>query len=824
MSHLKKTTEETEISSWKLVYDRFKPAQEGLREALCTLGNGYFATRGADPESSASRIHYPGTYIAGVYNKLETFLAGRTISNEDLVNCPDWTLLKFRIGKSDWLIPSMNKILFYHKELNMRRGILTRKVLVEDRKGRRTTIETQRIVHMQDPHYAAIRYVIIPENYEDWIIIRSALDGTVQNTGVARYRQLNSKHLKAGSLGDLAKNGIYLSMRTNQSNIEIAEASKIRISVNGRDVKTPSRIVTKEKKGICQEFGIYVTKSRRYEIEKIVSIYTSKDKGVRNPVTAAIKSVKGAQDFDTLFKTHKHIWDTLWKRFDIEIEGDTFSQKALRVHIFHLLQTASAHNINIDAGLPARGLHGEAYRGHVFWDELFVMPFFGLHAPEISKALLMYRYRRIGKAREYARKNGYKGSMFPWQSGSTGVEETQVMHLNPLSGKWGSDSSRIQRHVSFAIAYNVWHYWEKTNDMDFLIHYGAEILLSIAQFGASLSKLNPKDGRYHTEGLMGPDEFHEKLPGSAKAGLKDNAYTNLLIVWTLLKALEVLDVLSKYHKTRLFKKIRLDEKQISLWEDITRKMNIIINDDGIISQFDGYFKLKELDWNAYRKKYGNVKRMDRILKAEGKSPNEYKLAKQADVLMIFYLLSLAELNDIFGRLGYKLDKNTLKKNYAYYIKRTSHGSTLSKVVHGYLSFLLGMSREAWQWFREILESDVYDTQGGTTPEGIHAGVMGGSLNIVVRDFAGINILEDRIKIRPSLPQAWKGLKLKFYYKGSWISLGIHPDHITVFIYGSKKKEFATPIDIQGKLHYLSFGERHSLSLKESKAMPNMEEI
>ena len=802
------------MSSWKITYDWFRPVQENLREALCTLGNGYFATRGAATESLASRIHYPGTYIAGVYNKLPTHIAGRTVFNEDMVNCPNWLFLTFRMGRGEWIDPLTSKVLSYHQELDIRRGVFTRKISFRDSEGHKVTIKEQRIVHMADPHRAAIKYTIIPENYEGWIVVRSALDGTVKNSGVARYRRLNANHLNPSSLGSFDKNGIYLSMKTTQSEIEISEAARVRIFTGGKEIKAVNRILKKEKKFICQEFELFVHKRQHYDIEKIVSIYTSRDKNIKGPLAFAMASLKTSPGFDTLLASHEQAWDDLWKKFDIEIEGDSFSQKVLRLHTFHLLQTASVHNRMIDAGLPARGLHGEAYRGHIFWDELFAMSFFNLRAPEVSRALLLYRYRRLSRARKYAKKSGYKGAMFPWQSGSTGEEETQTIHLNPISGKWGPDYSHNQRHVSFAIAYNVWQYWRDTGDIDFLTDYGAEIILSIAQFGASLAEYDRNDNKYHTEGIMGPDEFHERFPGAADSGFKDNAYTNLLIVWTLLKAREILTILPHFHKTYLIKKLHLDKKELFRWKEITHRMNIIFNDDGIISQFDGYFSLQELDWEAYRAKYGNIRRMDRILKAEGKSPNEYKVAKQADTLMIFYLLSLYEVRDLLNRLGYRFDKDMLNKNYEYYIDRTSHGSTLSEVVHCYIARLLGRAIESWQWFSGILKSDIYDTQVGTTPEGIHVGIMGGSLDIVMRAFAGVNIFDDKIRINPRLPRHWRSIKLNFCYKGNSISLNVTKHEITILIQGPKSKPFTVPIEIYGKAHYLLFGKEYNISLKK----------
>lgn len=340
------------------------------------------------------------------------------------------------------------------------------------------------------------------------------------------------------------------------------------------------------------------------------------------------------------------------------------------------------------------------------------------------------------------------------------------------------------------------------------------MILSIAKFASSLTKYNHDDGMFHTEDVMGPDEFHEWFPGAPKAGMKDNAYTNVMIIWTLFKAKEVLSILPETDKVKILKRLELSQRDFSRWDDIAQKMNIIINNKGIISQFDGYFKLKELDWDKYRAKYRNIQRMDRILKAERKLPDEYKVSKQADVLMMFYLLPLSEIVDIFARLGYKFDKNRLKRNYEYYVKRTTHGSSLSKVVHCLVSRQVNMFQESWSWFVQVLESDFYDTQGGTTPEGIHTGVMGGAIDIVMRGFAGINILKDRIRINPRLPKNWQGIKLKFLYKGKQFSLFITKYQVTLLIRGPMRKSITIPVEINKKFHCLPLGKTFKFSLKE----------
>ncbi|MDD4294019.1 MAG: glycosyl hydrolase family 65 protein [Candidatus Omnitrophica bacterium] len=810
---------EVQAYPWRLVYSRFEPSQERLREVLCTLGNGYLGTRGAAPESavSDSKIHYPGTYIAGVFNKLATDIAGRSIYNDDMVNCSNWMFISFKIGDGSWFCPSTCRILSYRQELNMKDGVLLRKIRFQNYKGQRTVVETRTIAHMQNPHICAIEYKIIPENYSEIITVRTMLDGAVENNGVERYRQLNSKHLKANAIGRFSSNGVFLSMRTNQSRIEIAQAEKIKVFCDGNELKTRIRPITRRllqgKARIGQEFRIMVQPGKTYSVEKCVTIYTSRDAGIKNPLAVAVDLAKNSLPFNFLAETHKKTWNDIWQKCDIQIDGDVFSQMAVRFHIYHLLQTASRHNINIDSAVPARGLHGEAYRGHIFWDEIFAFPFYSMHVPEVSKASFMYRYKRLNKAREYAKNNGYKGAMFPWQSSMTGEEETQELHLNPLSGRWGVDLSRRQRHVSFAIAYNIWQYYKITGDINFMRKFGIELFLSIAQFAASLTKYSILTGRYSTYGIMGPDEFHEKNPGTKKPGLKDNAYTNVMIVWVLCKAKELLDTLSVQNKEKLKKKLDITDKEIRRWEDVTEKMNIVIDDNNIISQFDGYFALKELDWKAYTAEYGNIKRMDRILKAEDKSPDEYKVAKQADTLMLFYLFNFSELRSIFSKLGYNLKDDSLRKNYDYYEKRTSHGSTLSKVVHGFLAHKLGRSKASWDWFQSVLQSDVYDTQGGTTPEGIHVGVMGGSIDIVLRRYLGVDVTGEIVKFAPQVPRSWKKITTKIRYRDFWITVWADTQQIKVIVDAFQNDpKTVLAVEINGKIHDLGMGKSYSFSL------------
>ena len=273
-------------------------------------------------------------------------------------------------------------------------------------------------------------------------------------------------------------------------------------------------------------------------------------------------------------------------------------QLKLRLHIFHLLQTVSMHTIDLDTGVPARGLHGEAYRGHIFWDELFIFPFLNLRIPEITRALLRYRYRRLPEARRAARRAGYNGAMFPWQSGSDGREETQVIHLNPRSHRWHPDHTHLQRHINVAIVFNVWQYHEATADREFISFYGAEVVLEIARFLASLTTYNAELDRYEICGVVGPDEYHDAYPDAEVAGLRNNTYTNVMTAWVLWRALTLLDYLSEDRSRELREIVGLSDEEIARWDTISRKMRIVFHDDGIISQFEGYERLQEFDWGS----------------------------------------------------------------------------------------------------------------------------------------------------------------------------------------------------------------------------------
>jgi alpha,alpha-trehalase len=807
------------MSEWSLVYDQFDPKNQGLREALCATGNGYFVTRGAFPWVMADETHYPATYLSGGYNRAQTEVAGRVIENEDLVNLPNWSALTFRIDGSDWFNIQAVTIESFRQCLDLFRGLLEVEVVFTDKQGRKSTLKTRRLVSMADQHLAGEELSLKAHNWSGPVEVLSALDGRVINAGVKRYRDLNNSHLEpilatTFEAPNTNETMLELLVETKQSKLRVAQGARTRV------VSNPHAF---ECKTSAQADGDYVQQSVHAQVEhgetlvveKLASIYTSRDTAISEPGVAARQAVAHAPSFARLLHDHERVWNILWDRCDIVLDKDSNTQMILRVHIFHLLQTLSPNTIDLDVGVPARGWHGEAYRGHVFWDELFILPFLNFRLPAISRSCLRYRHLRLPEARRAAAEDGFKGAMFPWQSGSDGREESQKVHLNPRSGRWVPDNSCIQRHVSLAIAYNVWRHYEITGSKHFLELRGAELIFEITRFFASLAHLNGQTGRYEIHHVMGPDEYHEAYPDSDEPGLNNNAYTNVMVAWLCTQALRTLAGLDSTHREELMDKLALDEREIALWDDMSHKMTICFHEGDIISQFEGYENLAEFDWDGYRAKYGDIQRLDRILEAEGDSADRYKLSKQADVLMLFYLFSREELSDMFERLGYApLTEAIWQKNIDYYLARTSHGSTLSYMVH---AAVMARSHpdKAWALFEQALHSDIDDIQGGTTPEGIHLGAMAGTVDLVQRCFTGLDVRDGKLHFDPVFGDRMGTVKLKLRHLGRWLDVTLEPHQITIRAHKSWAKP--VPISVRGCERELKGGESVTFDLSDGGA-------
>ncbi len=777
-----------EGAPWVLTYNGFDPAQEGTREALCTLANGYLGTRGAAAECGATDVHYPGTYLAGVYNRLETTLHDRSRTDEHMINAPNWLPLWFALPSGQWLSPDSPELVDYRQDLDLRRGVLSRRMRFQDSNGRRLAVSSERLVSQHNRHLAAIRTTFEAENWSGPLRVRSALDASVVNANVPALAQLADRHLRTVRTDVVDLETVRLEVVTTQSAITVAMAARTRFWIDGAAI-TPAAHELDLPDQIGQESELSMDPGVPVSVEKIAAVATSRDRAISTPALAVAAFAARAADFPELLADHERAWADLWRRFGVTVEAGERARTALNLHTFHVVQTA-ASSPDVDAGLPARGLSGEGYCGHVFWDELLVHPLLTLRQPELTRISLGYRFRRLGEAQAGAQAAGLAGALFPWQSGSDGRDETPTQLFNPLSGTWMPDNSRRQRHVGLAIAYSVIQYIEVSDDWSYLAAIGMELVVEVIRCFASMATYDPEADRYDIHGVMGPDEFHDGYPERPGSGVRNNSYTNILLAWIAGRAAALLDQLDRRDDGRTRGRLRLSGEELERWDRLSRRLRVPFHTDGVISQFEGYAELAELDWPAYRSRYADVGRLDLILAAEGDTPNRYRISKQPDVLMLLYLLSAEDLRGTLERLGYRLEGEAVRRTVAFYLSRTSHGSTLSRPV---CSWLLARADRAQSWslFNEALDSDLADIQRGSTREGIHLGAMAGTVDLLLRCYTGLETRDGALWLNPALPVELGRVRFEIGYRGHWIALDLTPSRLTLHL----KPRIAAPIQV-----------------------------
>ncbi|MGR6320255.1 glycosyl hydrolase family 65 protein [Micromonospora soli] len=792
--------------AWALGYQDGDPAGEGTRETMLTLGNGYLATRGAAPEATADGVHYPGSYLAGFHNRLVGG-ADRPDGEETIVNLPNWLPLTFRPAGGEWYAPGRARRIHEHRLLDLRRGIYLRELLVVDRDLRRTRIRQQRLVSMANPHLAGLRTRVVAENWSGRLEIRSGIDGGVVNANTADVGGACGRHL-TDVTGGADGPTLWLTALTTGSRQPVAVAARTAVEIAGADAGVP-RTVVRGADDVAEVRGVDVTAGVPVSVDKTVAVGCGRDRAVHHPLTAACAELRWAGTFDVLLAEHVTAWDRLWARFRLDVGEEHGWQLPLRVQTFHLLQTLSPHTVDLDAGVPARGLHGEGYHGHVFWDELFIYPYLNLRLPELTRALLEYRYRRLPAARRQAAATGMAGALFPWQSAASGRDESPSRSPSPVTGEWQDDRTGRQHHVNLAVSYSVWRYWETTGDLSFLTGRGAELLVETARFWAGLATYDPSDDRYDIRGVLGPDEFHDGYPGRAGQGLDNCAYLNVMVAWVLARAGEACEIQDRHPGAAPWRTAEVPAAERGRWRHIARRLRLAFLPDGILAQFEGYDDLAELDWDRYRQRYGDLRQLGPLLQAEGDDPNRYKISKQADVLMLLYLFSAEELTALITELGYDFDPARIPATVDHYLSRTTHGSTLSRIAHAWVLARTDRRRSV-DMLLDALGTDLADPAHSSTRAGIHLGATAGTLDILQRCYTGLEVRGDVLRLNPQLPERIDQLDCVLRYRNRLLVL--HVDHQEVRITAGPGGDQPVPVAVRDQSLLLSPGATVTVAL------------
>lgn len=708
---------------WSVIEHVHDPDRRHHVETIYTIGNGYLCTRGSLEEAGADQ--WRTTFAHGVFDPVPLFVT-------EPANLPDWTSLQIVIADEQFDL-STGEIVSFRRELELRTGTLSRRVVWRSPKGLVSTLEFARFASLADEHVVALRAQVTPER-EVPVRISSTLGFYAPSKGDGtNWVQHTEPVANLADSHDL----IGLHVRTMAGQYDVAVA--LRHDVQG----TLAARTTWDLPGsptLVHDFVAGPDAPAR--LDKVGAYQTSRD-GEDDVASVAVRRARGAGGFEAEAAANNDAWAARWAACDIEIDGDDEAQLAVRFNLYHLIIAAPTHDDRVNIG--AKTLSGFGYRAHAFWDtEIFMLPFFTYTQPDIARNLLNYRWHNLAGARAKALGNGLSGAQFPWESADTGEEVCPTWLLGPdgleLVRIWTGD---IELHISADIAYAAHQYRQITGDDDWYFGPGADLILQTAQFWASRLTLEG-DGRYHLRDVIGPDEYHDHVD--------DNAYTNAFARWHLNRAVELVGELRATRPERaaeLADELGITDEVLAAWRDMADRVALERAEDGLIEQFEGYFQRTDVDLAAMEPRTRSVQS---ILGIE--ATNETQAVKQPDVLMLLFLLRS------------EFDQATLKRNYDYYTPRTDHryGSSLGPGMSAIIAAEAGLPEAAHEHFMLGALADLTDPRGNADA-GIHAASLGGTWQAVVLGFAGLSVDSEGWSVNPKLPAHWRRLAFRFVHDG-----------------------------------------------------------
>lgn len=750
-----------EFKNWIVAEDSFQPDHPGKCESIMCLGNGYMGIRSATEENYLGNTR--DTFVAGTFNKF-----GDEVT--ELPNVADVIAMPIRVN-GELLDLSKGTVEGYLRTLNLKTGLLKRSFVWTSPAGTKLKFLFKRIVSMKDLHLIAQEMSVTALEGDVKFHLESGINGQVSNTG--------SQHFVEGEKRFFDKKHQQSVMKTSESGIDFVVNTTHTFNLDGEEY-TPDELICIERRKIFVKYDGVIPAGKTLTVAKTSNIYTSRDKEMegknldelRDASLSALKAA-AALPFSVHAEESAAVWmKKIWEPKDIQVDSaNDFDQLALRFALYHLTVMTPVHDNRMNIG--AKGLSGEGYKGHTFWDtEVFMLPHFILADPAGARSLIEYRYNCIGGARRKAAENGYEGAMYPWES--AWIEDGEVTPLwgaaDIVTGKatkiW---TGIIEQHITSDVAYGAYYYYTVTGDQEFMDRCGYELILDTAKFWQSRLEYNAELDRYEIRDVIGPDEYKEHVD--------NNAYTNYMAHWNIRKAMEYARML-KAEKLEIYARINavIDiDGTYPKWEEKVDKIYLPReNENHIIPQDDTYLTLPNVDLSKYKASdvvgtIYNDYNMEQI--------DHMQVSKQADVLVLFYLME-----DLFPA-------EVKKANFYYYEDRCLHDSSLSLSTHSILASDLHEREKAYELFERACRIDLGPVMT-TSDAGIHAASFGGIWQCAVNGFAGVRVVGGKLRIQPNLPDAWKSMKAKIFWQGQELQLTVTKDSLTVTrLTGSKPTTF-----------------------------------
>lgn len=700
-------------------------------ESLLCLGNGYLGVRACFEEDYVFQKR--GAFIAGVFNK--------ACDNEvsELPNCPDVTNLRLTLDGEDFSM-SYGEIEAFERTLTLQNGELIRRVRWASPAGKRYELCFRRFVSLDNLHLIAAKVEITPLLGGCCVRMETGIDGTVTNTGAQHFKELNKRIFDGAVMS--------IDFETVESGVRLNAASAVL-----RDGKLQQAKFVNRRRSLWGGYTAEVEQGETVVFEKISLLHTSNDADSRGEIyeeTFADRKMSAVlmHGYDELLLQSAGEWTRYWE--DVKIETDGFSPEyrtILNACLYHMRIMTAFHDGRVSNA--AKGLSGEGYKGHVFWDtEVFMLPHYLYTNPKVAKNLLLYRYERLQAARQNARRGGYLGAQFPWESAGTGAEETpDFSAINIHTGKPTAIlSGKKEIHITADIAFMVWQYYLVTGDWRFMADFGCEMIIDCALFWCSRVT---KTGRgYEILDVIGPDEYTESI--------NNNTYTNTLVKENMAHALSSMKLLKEKAPGRyeeLSKLLSFEEKR-SLMEEIEKNIYLPPQKGLLIAQDDTFLSKKEIDLEKYRAAAGTQAILFDYSREE---VIDMQILKQADVVMLLYLLP-----DLFS-------DEVKKANLSYYEAHTIHDSSLSKCIHGIVAMDIGNKEMAREFFNHAMHIDFGEACASV--DGIHAASVYGVWNLLVRGMCGVSVdSEGVLRLKANLLPGIERVETTICYKGRKIDV------------------------------------------------------
>ena len=728
------------VESWSVTEESFEIENNYRNETVFVLSNGYIGMRGTFEEAYKMKKGFgmEGSFINGFYES-ETIRYGEMAygfadKTQTMLNVANAKIIKLIIDGEEFSI--FDGVLKVSKRtLDMKNGVLKREVVWTSPKGKMVEIKSRRIVSLASKFAAAIKYSVTPVDFDGEITLVSAIDGDVMNNTAENNARIDyGPYGRVVLMEDMTSKDSFSAIKQRSKNTKIGIVTAMR---NDIDFDAKKEFI-KEEYAVKEKFGFSAKKGKTYTLTKYFTYVTTRDFGEDGLYKAAenILAELSEAGFPDLEENQRKYLDKFWENANIDIDGDDMLSQGLRWHMFALLQSPGRDG---KTSLGAKGLSGEGYEGHVFWDtEMYATPFFNFEYPEIAKNILMFRYNTLDEARKRARVLSVdKGCCYPWRT---------------INGKEASAfflAGTCQFHINADIAYAVNQYVTVTDDYDFLAGYGAEILIETARFWCAFGEyIDYKGGKFCINGVTGPDEFAVLV--------NNNCYTNMMARENMKYAVNAANYLKENMPEKyahLAEKIGLKDGEISDWQRAIDNMYIPYEEKlGIYPQDDSFMSKKR--WDIENTPFSEFPLLD---KHHPIVVYRHQVSKQADFVLAMFLLSQY------------FDKDEMKRNFDFYKTVSVHESSLSACIFSIVANAIGYNDIAYKYFMTTSRLDLDDYHANTNA-GYHCANMAGTWMSMLFGFGGMKITDNTIEFAPNLPEKWNSYRFRILYKGRLIEV------------------------------------------------------